>query len=216
MAKTTRQPLAVTQLEDRLVPAWFMKFDGVPGETPASKQHDQIEIESWSFGLPPNPKTPIGHDIVITRTPDAASPDLFKKCVTGQHIPKVHLEFFKADNDRIPMLDFTLKNVIISDYNMSSGGDRPTESFHIDFTKFKLKYHKQMDDSVSGPNGKPSCDSSFGPNGQLGPDWAGILESSLDMGRRARHRLVEELIASPACTEALANSAHDLVPSPVC
>ena len=37
-------------------------------------------------------------------------------------------------------MEFILGEPIISSYSLSSGGDRPTESFAINFVKFHTKY----------------------------------------------------------------------------
>jgi type VI protein secretion system component Hcp len=145
MARKNRPAVSVEPLEDRLVPALYLNFDSVSGEAPPSNPSDYIQIESWSFGIPVVPPatsstTPSAgkatiQDIVIVRKTDAATPTLFQKCLSGEQIPQVHLEFFKPDNAAQPFLDYVLKDVLISDYRQSSSGDCPAETFNLNFTK---------------------------------------------------------------------------------
>jgi type VI secretion system secreted protein Hcp len=164
----TRTLLAVEPLESRLVPAWFLNMSSTPVEPHGSDYKDLIRIESWSFEIDPANKAnsqnesstrkAILRDIIVTRATDSASPLLFQKCVTGEHMQKVTLEYFKSDTDTKPYLQYKLKNAFISSYSLG-GGDLPMETFTLNFNKLKLKYKVQTDTSdtdseppISGPD----------------------------------------------------------------
>jgi hypothetical protein len=72
-------------------------------------------------------------EVVVTKTQDSASPKLFQACANGKHFPKATLTVRKAGaKDPIYLLTGPLK---VSSYNISSGGDRPTESLTFSFAK---------------------------------------------------------------------------------
>ena len=45
----------------------------------------------------------------------------------------------KAGGQHVEFLQYTLTNVMISAYHVSSGGDRPTESLTLNFTKIEMQ-----------------------------------------------------------------------------
>ena len=47
-------------------------------------------------------------------------------------------------------LTLTLENCLVSNYQVSSGGDRPTESFSLNFTKIEYKYTPYDDQHKPG------------------------------------------------------------------
>jgi type VI secretion system secreted protein Hcp len=52
----------------------------------------------------------------------------------------VNIDFCKTDTSKPePYLQFTLTNCLVSGYSLSSGGDRPTESVQLNFTKVEFK-----------------------------------------------------------------------------
>jgi hypothetical protein len=71
------------------------------------------------------------HELVITKHIDSSSPKLSKACASGEHFPRAVLTIRKAGGARDPIF----LNVSISSFSMSSGGDRPTESLTLSFTK---------------------------------------------------------------------------------
>jgi type VI secretion system Hcp family effector len=109
-----------------------------------------LQIYSWSFGTGTSAtgggggagKSPV-HEIVITKTQDASSPKLSKACATGEHFKTVVLSVRKAGGGGggagSTFLTIKLTDVTISSYQLSSGGDRPTESLTLNFTKIEYK-----------------------------------------------------------------------------
>jgi type VI secretion system secreted protein Hcp len=111
-----------------------------------------IEVDSWSFGASQTSTAGRGsgggsgkqavHDIQITKSVDKASPLLFKACASGQHFKKVTLSLRKAGGTQ-PYLTITMSNVLISSYQQSNGGGKPTESVSLNFTKIEFKNSAQ-------------------------------------------------------------------------
>jgi type VI secretion system secreted protein Hcp len=93
-------------------------------------------------------------DMHIVKTVDKATPLLLKACASGTHFPSVTLVVRKAGGD--PKLTVTMDDVVISSYQTggSSGGERPTESLSLNFTKIEFQYSKQ-DEKTSGKSPAP-------------------------------------------------------------
>ncbi len=72
--------------------------------------------------------------IVITKEWGAASPQLFRACATGRHFAAVDIDVPSAGR----MLHYHLTDVVVSSVQ-SSGGDRPTETITLNFTKIEAR-----------------------------------------------------------------------------
>jgi type VI protein secretion system component Hcp len=73
----------------------------------------------------------------ITKTVDKSSPQLFKACVSGQHFKTAVLHVRKQGSDQ--PITYDLTGVVVATYQTASGGDRPTESLSLNFTKIEVK-----------------------------------------------------------------------------
>ena len=76
---------------------YFLKLDGIKGESQDDKHKDEIHVSSFSFGVT-NAGTGGSNlgsgggranvqDMHFTKVVDQASPNLFLACATGKHIP---------------------------------------------------------------------------------------------------------------------------------
>ena len=85
---------------------YFLKIDGIPGESTDSKHKNEIDIESWSWGEANSGSHAYGggggagkvsvQDFNFTMHVNKASPKLFLACATGQHIKEALLTCRKA------------------------------------------------------------------------------------------------------------------------
>jgi hypothetical protein len=111
-----------------------------------------FEILSFSFGSPTGSiagsrgggtgRSELG-EFEITKVSGATSTKLAKYCATGKHIQKATITVRKASSKGGPpqiYLQYTLNNTLISSFQTSSGGDRPTESLSLNFSKLAVKY----------------------------------------------------------------------------
>jgi len=135
---------------------YFLKLDGIDGESTADKCKGCIDIESFSWGTT-NPaagahgtgggggagKVSV-HDISVTKLADKSSADLMKAAATGQHIKTAKLFVRKQGTEQQDYLQYELENVLISNFSTSGHGssssDRPMESLSINFTKITYQW----------------------------------------------------------------------------
>jgi len=134
----------------------FLKLGDIPGDSHDPDHMGWIEISSWQFDELAQSSTTGGaasgagagkvrvSDFQITKSQDAATAKLALAAGSGRHFPQATIEMRKAGGDpKQPYLVIKLSNVYVSNYHMSSGGDRPTESLTLNFTKVEFVYSQQ-------------------------------------------------------------------------
>lgn len=89
-------------------------------------------------------------ELTFTKPTDISSADLFAQSIYGKSLGKAEIHFIQTGgtdkNDQV-YLKIELEEAIISSYSLSSGGDRPTESFSLNFAKISYQYD-QFDGAI--------------------------------------------------------------------
>lgn len=145
---------------------FYLKIDGVDGESAAKGVEKWIRLESFSFGVSNSGDGGRGggggagksdfSDVSVMKLVDKSSPILMLKCAKGDHISKAQLVARKAGGNQEVYFDVTLDNVFVSSVQQSgaTGSDvRPSESVSLNFSKIKMVYSEQDD---KGTVGKPT------------------------------------------------------------
>lgn len=141
---------------------YFLKIDGVPGESADAGHKDWINLESWSWGATQAGTGGGGgagkvsvDSFSFGKTVDKASPKLFESLTTGKHIKDVTLELCRPNEDGRLQCYLTIKltDVLVSGYQIGgSGGDVPTDQFSLNFAKIEFEYKPQKEDgSLDAP-----------------------------------------------------------------
>jgi len=142
---------------------YFLKLDGIQGESKDDKHKDEIHLDSWSFGES-NTGTFAGgggggagkvtmNDFTFVKHTDKSGPKLFLACADGEHIKSAVLTCRKAGKDQQEYYKVTMNDCLISSYNTagSGGGDVvPTEQITLNFAHIKIEYKEQKDDGTLG------------------------------------------------------------------
>ena len=143
---------------------YFLKFDGIKGESTDAKHKDEIDIESWSWGAS-NAGTAASarggasagkvamQDFHFMMKLNTASSALLKACATGQHIKMATLTSRKAGKGQQEYLTFKFHDVLVSSYQTggSEGGDDlPIEQVSFNFAKIEVEYKPQKLDGSLG------------------------------------------------------------------
>ena len=138
--------------------AIFMKYGSVDGEATAKGYEKWVELTSFSWGVHRGITAGVGggskreasapsvHEVSISKTLDAFSPLALKEAIGGKGVD-VKIDITRTDNDgkHIAFQKYVLSAAMISNYSLSSGGDRPSESLTLNFTKFDNEYIKVDD-----------------------------------------------------------------------
>lgn len=133
--------------------AIFLKYGDIKGETTQLSHKEWIEVNSFQFGVGRGISSGVGggskreatapsvSEIVVTKSMDIASPLLLKDAIGGKAVT-AKIELTQTDNNgkHVAFQKYILTNTLISGYSLSSGGDRPSESLSLNFTKIDSEY----------------------------------------------------------------------------
>ena len=159
---------------------YFLKIDGIEGESTDGKHKKEIEVASfrWSEKQPgtfqrgssagaTGGKVQMGN-VVLTMATSKASPKLFLACAKGDHIKSAELTCRKAGGGQQEFFKITLTDVLVSHYETNGtdvdsmlrnesdpvghhdGG--PQDRVELSFAKIECEYRPQKSDgSLDNP-----------------------------------------------------------------
>jgi type VI secretion system secreted protein Hcp len=136
---------------------YFLKIDGIEGESTDAKHVNWIDVDAWSWGesLPAQPPSGGGGGVgkvhfsgfQFHSRVSKASPKLFLACAGGQHIKEARLVGRKAGKDQQEFLTWTFSDVLVESYQ--TGGSEqslPVDSVSLNFSKVSVAYKAQKAD----------------------------------------------------------------------
>jgi type VI secretion system secreted protein Hcp len=141
---------------------YFIKLEGIKGESADAKHKDEIDIESWSWGETMASKSGPGggagagkvqmQDFHFVMRLNRASPLLAKACATGKHIKLATLTVRKAGKAQQEYLIFKFHDLLISSYQTgdSEGSVVPIEQLSFNYSKVEMEYKPQKPDGTLG------------------------------------------------------------------
>jgi type VI secretion system secreted protein Hcp len=143
---------------------YFLKIDGIEGESQDSKHKGEIQLHSFSWEanndgtFSTNKGGGSGkvamRDFKFTMDANKASPKLMLACATGKHIKSVVLTCRKAGTEQQDYLKYTLSDVLVSYYRTASPADGngaiPLDEVSLNFAKIELEYKEQNADGTLG------------------------------------------------------------------
>jgi len=146
--------------------AIFIKYGDLAGEATATGYEKWMEVQSLQWGVGRGISSGVGggskreasapsvSEIVVTKTMDAISPLMLKEAIGGDaKTVKIDLTQTDASGKHIAYQKYILTNTLVSGYSLSSGGDRPSESLSLNFTKVDSEYLKVDDKFKSTTTG---------------------------------------------------------------
>ena len=131
----------------------YMNYDSlaIKGDVTAEGHKDWVELNSFQWGVGRGISSPTGaaadressapsvSEITCAKDQDKGSIKLLNEALQGEG-KTVIIDFVKTDKGKLEnFLTFTLTNTMISGYSLSSGGERPSESLSLNFTKVEMK-----------------------------------------------------------------------------
>jgi type VI secretion system secreted protein Hcp len=142
---------------------YFLKVEGVDGESTDDKHKGEIELESWSFGgTNPGSFSSGGgggtgkvalSDFHFVKKVDKASAKLLASCCSGEHLKKATLVCRKAGKTPQEFLTIILSPVLVSSFQGggSAGSDIvPMDQVSFNYGKIEFKYKEQKPDGSLG------------------------------------------------------------------
>jgi len=148
--------------------AIYLQYDkgSIKGDVGQGAHKDWIALDSFQWGVGRGISGSVGDmknreasqpsvsEVTVTKSLDSSSPLLCQDGLINKKGVPVEIDFVRTADDKGEVfLKFSLTNVLISGYSMSSGGDRPTESLTLNFTKFEYSYTPMKEDGTpDNPN----------------------------------------------------------------
>lgn len=145
--------------------AIYMKYGAIKGSVTEAGHKDWIELGSFQWGVGRGISSPTGSDttreasnpsiseVVVTKSMDGSSPNLFVDAVAGEMNTAVVIEFTMTKAKGVQtFLKYELTNTGLSGYSVSSGGDRPSESLSLNFTKVSWTFTPAASDLTGTPD----------------------------------------------------------------
>jgi type VI secretion system secreted protein Hcp len=140
--------------------AIYMKYGALNGEVTAKGYEKWIELQSLQWGVGRGISAPSAgglskreasapsiSEITVSKTFDAFSPLALKEAVGGKGaVVKIDITRTDESGAHIAFQKYILSETMMSGYSISSGGDRPSESISLNFTKFDSEYIKIDDE----------------------------------------------------------------------
>jgi type VI secretion system secreted protein Hcp len=140
----------------------YMKYGDIGGDVTAEGHEGWIEVQSFQFGVGRGIGSPIGKksdreasapsisEVTVSKVADKTSPNLFQEACVGEG-KTVEIHFVRTSAGTLEVYyEATLSNTMISGYSQSSGGDNPSESISLNFTKVEVKFTPINEDHSKG------------------------------------------------------------------
>jgi type VI secretion system secreted protein Hcp len=136
--------------------AIYMKYGKLNGEVDAKGYEKWVELDSLQFGVgrgiaaagsgggsKREASAPSLSEITVTKSFDAFSPLALKEAIGGKG-EDVKIDITRTDNSgkHVAFQKYILTECMMSGYSISSGGERPSESMSLNFTKIDSEYIK--------------------------------------------------------------------------
>jgi len=132
---------------------YFLKIDGIDGESTDVGHKGEITIESWSWGVSQSTASTAGGaragkpctaPMTFTKPVDKATPQLMANAVSGMVIPRAILIGRKAGEQQQDYLKYELKNVYVTSYQTSgASASTPADQFSLNFASLTVEYRAQ-------------------------------------------------------------------------
>jgi type VI secretion system secreted protein Hcp len=140
----------------------LLNFDTqIKGDSSVENHTDWITCDSVQFGVGRAISTsgggrdrevsnPSFSEVTFTKSTDIASGDLYYQAVQGKSLGKAPVHFVQTGGTDTSPVYLTVErtDASVSSYSASSGGERPSESFSLNFTKIMYKYDAFTGDTI--------------------------------------------------------------------
>jgi type VI secretion system secreted protein Hcp len=139
---------------------YYLKLDGIQGESVSDGHKDEIQLLSFSWGG--HQVSSVGHtggsgagkvdlaDLNIMKVVDKATTPLFKALVSGTHIKTGVLTAVKtgAGSGGKPFITISLKELFVTSLQISASSEIPTASVSFSYNEVKHEYSTQNEQGI--------------------------------------------------------------------
>jgi type VI secretion system secreted protein Hcp len=133
--------------------AIYLKIDGIQGDATESNHTNWVTVDSYQFSTAREVKARIGNtairefsepsvsDFTLTKPLDKASGGIFREALVGNQGKTHQIDVTSTGQGGTVLLTYVLSNVMVSNYHISSGGERPIESITLNFSKVEVTFN---------------------------------------------------------------------------
>ena len=139
---------------------YFLKIDGIEGESQDKTHKNEIQINSFSWGGHNAGTMAVGggggagrvafQDFSFEMGVSKASPKLMLACANGEHIKNAILTCRKAGKEQQEYLKYTFTDLLVSKFFTGGTEVIPTESVSLNFSQVEIVYKEQKADGSLG------------------------------------------------------------------
>jgi type VI secretion system secreted protein Hcp len=135
---------------------YFLRIDGIPGESQNPRHQGEIEVESFSWsetflasaaGTGGAGKVHV-QDLHITKQVDKASPLLMLATASGRHLTSAVLAAQRPGTEPLDYLTISLGGVMVNSYQTGApaGQPGPVDQVSFSFRQIEIVYRSQRPD----------------------------------------------------------------------
>ena len=150
---------------------YFLKIDGIEGESADAKHKNEIQVMSYSFGESQAGTMAFGggggagkvqmQDFHFMMHVNKASPKLFLACADGDHIKSAILIARKAGKGQQEYVKFTFTDILVTLYQTNgdaSANSQAMDQISLNFAAIEIEYKVQNADGSLGAGTKVKYD----------------------------------------------------------
>jgi type VI secretion system secreted protein Hcp len=150
---------------------YFLKIEGIEGESSDDKHKGSIDIQTWSWGETQKGAHANGggggagkvsmQDLSFTMRVNKASPKLLLACASGEHFKKAYLTCRKAGKQAQEYLKYVFTDLLVSGYQTGGNGASdviPVDHVTLNFAKLEVEYRPQTADGSLAASVKTGWD----------------------------------------------------------
>jgi type VI secretion system secreted protein Hcp len=136
---------------------YFLKIDGIPGDSHDSKHPGEIDVQSFGWGEANAGSPAVGggggagkvhvEDLHVVTRLGKASPLLLLACATGQHFKQAILTARAAGKSPFEFFVVKLSDVLVSSYHTGGSVDAvPVDQVGLNFARIEVEFRAQKPD----------------------------------------------------------------------
>lgn len=139
----------------------LMKFGtAIKGDSNVADHIDWITVDSCQFGVgrsisssgggtDRDVSNPSFSEVTISKSTDKSSTELQYQAIQGKSLGTCEIDWVQTGADGKSQIYYMVRlhEAIVSSYSLTSGGDRPSESVSINFTKATYQYDQFTGDT---------------------------------------------------------------------
>ena len=141
-------------MPDRITDEYFLRIDGILGESDDPEHPDEIELLSFAWGLAQTAAGGGGgagggsagkaqfQELNVTMLGNRASPELFLAVANGAHVKEATLTVRRGGRKPFDYLVITLGDVLMTSLQQAGDGDRVQEAATLSYGTIRWEYRR--------------------------------------------------------------------------